>query len=220
MFKKKKFIENVVNEESIEDERDNSIEVKKNPYRFVNFEIGDDIPNFSEDSREKPYKLKKMKSMLCSPIMPTHLGCNSNTIRNMFFMDPVVEVKEDGEVKNENKLVLNSPRIKYLKDNIEDNSINIKNFFPKDYSMSENVETIAEDNNENVEDNNEKPFKKIESHHHKMIENVIDKEENYEIQELKVDTEVIDIIKEEPVEEEVYIRHNSTGKSTFKIIKI
>jgi len=217
MFKKKIFIENVVNEESIEEERDNSIEVKRNPYRFSNFEIGDDIPNFSEDSKEKFYKMKKMKTISNSPIILTHIGCNSNNFRNMFFMDPVVEVKEDGEQKTEMKLGLNSPRIRYLKDNFEDISIKTttptKNFFAKDYSMSvENVETIAEDNNENAEENNERPPNKFKTIHHKMIENVIDKEENYEIKELKIDTDVIDVIKEEPVEEEVYIRHGSEGK--------
>jgi hypothetical protein len=215
MFKKKVFIENVVNEESIEEERDNSIEVKKNPYRFSNFEIGDDIPNFSEDSKEKFYKMKKMKTISNSPIILTHHGYNSNTFRR-FFMDPVVEVKEDGEQKNEIKYSLNSPRITYLKDNFEDISMKIttptKNFFNKDYSMSvENVETIAEDNNENAEENNEKPLN-TRATHHKMIENVIDKEENYEIKELKIATDVIDVIKEEPLEEEVYMIHESEGK--------
>lgn len=216
MFKKRKYIENVVNEESIEEERDSSIEVKRNPYRFNNYEIGDDILNSSERLRDKAYKIKRINSTLTSPKIPTIY--NPNTIKNMVFMDPVVEVKEEGESKNEKKLKLISPRINYLKDNLEDNSFSMnspgKKFFPKDFSLSvDNVDTIAEDNNENLEDNyeKEKPYKKIESNHHKMIESVIDKEENYEFKELKVDTQVFDTIKEETNEDEMFVMHSNTG---------
>jgi len=210
MFKKQKYIENVVNEESIDEERDTSFEVSSHRYRFSNFELGDDILNFSEKSGDNTTNKKRFNRNLTTPKISNNLTGKSKSINNMFFMDTVVEVKEDGELRNENRIKRNSPRIKYVKDNFEDISITMntphKTFYAKDFSLSvDNVDIIAEDNNENLEENIEKSFKRNDTIHHKKIESVIDKEEIYEIKEFKIATEVFDVIKEETVEDEIFI---------------
>lgn len=228
MFKKRKYIENVVNEEMVEDdyERDNEIVSKRSPFKFSNINFNDDLPsNFSKNT----FTLQCLKSVAISPSSRAFKGRSHTVTILPVTMDPVVEDKEEearNEVK-ENLLSLNSPRVKFMTDNKEDVTLSTSSFhyFPKDYSIETN-EVIAEDNNENLQEN-DCQVKKKESKH-KILENMIDKEENYNIQELNVNIngsanfEIIDEEKEENGEEVEFIQHKlSNGKKTKgKIITV
>lgn len=220
-FKRKYIESDVVNEETIEDDDldSNQNKVKKRrPLQFSNVSLNDDLPS------------RFSRSLAFMESLKNH---NPNNPRSMN-MDPVVEVKEeDKEAKDGRQdslskgmgmISLNSPRIKYLTDIKEDSAINTHNFIPttlfhmhKDYSLTvETDEIIAEDNNENLIDNTE-TVKKRESFH-KLLENVIDKEDNYPIQELNVNcgassNAIFETIKEENIEEEEkdVIPHNKTS---------
>jgi len=215
-----------VNEETVEDDDiDYQNKVKKRrPLQFSNVSFNDDLPS----------RFSRSLSLLDSMKNVNQNYPNSNNILSMN-MDPVVEVKEEDreakDIRQENisktgMISLNSPRIKYLTDIKEDSTINSHNFMStsifhlhKDYSLTvETDEIIAEYNNENIIDNTE-TIKKRESFH-KLLENVIDKEDNLNIQELNVNcgispTPVFEPIKEEIVEDDekeiIHHKKNSSG---------
>jgi hypothetical protein len=192
MFKKK-YIENVVNEDTAEDEyeRDADILSKRKPLKFSNISFNDDLPsNISRNT----FTLQSIKRVSMSPSAKSFKSHSHSVNILSTNMDPVVEVKEEEQTRNEAKqgmLSLNSPRIKYMTDNREDVTIQTPNYLsnssfhylPKDYTI-ESGNIIAEDNNENLVENETKIRKKESMH--KMLENIIDKEENYNIQELNV----------------------------------
>ncbi len=203
MFKKRRYVENVVvNEERAEDENEIENIVKRKPMKFSNISMDDDLP--SKFSR----KIFKQESYNTSNITtPSH----SITIN----MDPVVEVKEDERETNQgntiknSSLILNSPRIKYLTDIKEDTTISSVTYhtpscfyIPKDYSVETN-EIITEDNNENIVENDFRNFKR-DSLHKNRLDTMIDKEENLNLHELNVNCNTTDfeIIKEENIEED------------------
>jgi hypothetical protein len=227
MFKKQ-YIENVVNEETGEDdyERDNEYLNKRKPLKFSNINFNDDLPsNFSK----KTFKIPSIKSISLSPSSKYINGKPYSLSIVPVNMDPVVEDREE-EVKIEKKhpfSVLNSPRILYMTDNRED-TIQAPTFhhtsssfiyFSKDYSV-ETGEIIAEDNNENNVDADLNLRKKDPLH--KIIENMIDKEENYNIQELNVNVgtnAAFEPIKEENYEEEDTLQRKISTHHPSKFIK-
>jgi hypothetical protein len=121
-------------------------------------------------------------------------------------MDPVYEVKEEGEVKYEKIKVINSPRVKYLTEFKED-IISPRNFYNSSFINSgnkydiETSEVITEDNAENNVDDFQ--LKKLIAHHLKL-EDFIDKSDT--IEEItglcNVNTDDIEAIKEEIQEDE------------------
>jgi len=226
----KSFIENVVNEEMAEDdyERENEYINKKKPLKFSNISFNDDLPT---KISKNTFTLQYIKTTSFSNLKKSIRG--KSQIVNIFpvDMDPVVEDKEE-EIKNETKhkiSKLNSPRVKFMTDNKEDVAIQSNfhsassfHYVSKDYSI-ETDEIIAEDNNENIIENDFHLKKKDSSH--KILENVIDREEefNYNVHELNVNSvsvanfETIKEEKDENIEEEhVLNRKISTHQSKYK----
>lgn len=132
-------------------------------------------------------------------------------------MEPVFEVKEEVE-KPENNKNISSTRLKIIKDSKEDTISNthLQQFYSTANLYDHIVDTIAEDNNENLIENEIRTAKS-----HKKIESFIDKSEEIEEMnnDLCIDTLNIDPIKEENNEDEEYNldkKHNNPGYSQFE----
>ncbi len=113
-------------------------------------------------------------------------------------MEPVFELKEEEIERPEKNKKISSSRIRIIKDSKEDNFSNFSNNQPLNMANLHDqiVDTIAEDNNENIIENEN--LNKL----HKKLENFVDKLED--IQEINkndicVDFDALDIetIKEE-----------------------
>ena len=141
---------------------------------------------------------------------------NTDKIFKPMEMEPVFEVKEEIE-KPENNKKISSTRLKLIKDSKEDifsNSI-LQQFYSTANLYDNIVDTIAEDNNENLVDN------EIRAKTHKKIENFVDKLEEIEDfnNDICIDTFNIDPIEEENNEDEEYKmnkKHNSSIYTPFE----
>lgn len=205
MFRRRYIESNVVNEENGEDEIDPESSNGKKPLNFSNISFNDDLPSrFSKSTFKLDPIIKRRRIPSSTKIydISKHLSIN---------MDPVVEVKEDDKNETLKKInSINSPRVKLFTDSMEDNTINSPKIVSstsyhlnRDYFVTlENEEAIAEDNNENLVDLLEEK-KRTSTHHKNIIENIIDKEENPNLVELNVNSEIsFEPIKEENIEED------------------
>lgn len=132
-------------------------------------------------------------------------------------MEPVFEVKEEVE-KAENNKNISSSRLKLIKDSREDTISNThaQQFYSTANLYDHIVDTIAEDNNENLVEHEIRSSKS-----HKKIENFVDKLEEIEDfnNDLCIDTFNIDPIKEEINEDEEYNldkKHNNSSYAQFE----
>ena len=125
---------------------------------------------------------------------------NSDKMFKSVVMEPLFEVKEEVEKLDNNKNLGPSPRIKLIKDSKEEDISNTNMQFYSSSMYDQISETIAEDNNENVIDH------EIKSKTHKKIENFTDKMDDIDEinNELIIDTENIEAIKEENNEDDEY----------------
>jgi len=131
-------------------------------------------------------------------------------------MEPVFEVKEEVEKPEKHKNI-SSIRLKLIKDSKEDNISNKHHPQQQQFYSTTNlydhiVDTIAEDNNENIVENEIRAAKS-----HKKIENFIDKLEDLDEinNDLCIDTHNIDPIEEENNEDEEFNfdkkKHNNSA---------
>ena len=141
---------------------------------------------------------------------------NTDKIFKPMEMEPVFEVKEEIE-KPENNKKISSSRLKLIKDSKEDIFPNshLQQFYSTANLYDNIVDTIAEDNNENLVDN------EIRAKTHKKIENFVDKLEEIEDfnNDICIDTFNIDPIEEENNEDEEYKmnkKHNSSIYTPFE----
>lgn len=165
-------------------------------------------------SHEKYVKLERGKTKPKTTQSSTFASCNHLTV-----MDPVYEVKEEAEGRFEQRKVINSPRVNYLTDYKED-YISPRGYYNSSFVNSaskydmETNEVIAEDNNENLVEN--EVVKKRFTNHLKMAD-FIDKSDGIEekTSSIAVNTDNIESIKEENIEEEDILSHkiNTTSKN-------
>jgi len=182
--KKKNYLCDVVNEDASE----NDIEKENISYHirhYSNFKIFNKLINNNFNTLDSI----KLNNRI-----------HTEKIFKSIEMEPVFEVKEEIE-KAENNKNISSTRLKLIKDSKEET---ISNTHPQQFISAANlydhfVDTIAEDNNENIIENEIGTSKS-----HKKIENFIDKLEDIEEinNDLCIDTINIDPIKEENNEDE------------------
>jgi len=143
---------------------------------------------------------------------------SSEKIFKLTEMEPVFEVKEEVEKPENHKKSISSSRLKLIKDSKEDTISNthLQQFYTTSNLYDHFVDTIAEDNNENLVENELGTTKT-----HKKIEKFVDKLEDIEEinNDLCIDTLNIDPIKEENNEDEEYNldkKHFNLGYSQFE----
>lgn len=224
IFKKSNAM-NVVQE--TQEENNKELEFKRT--KLSSFQFNDDILM----TNSIQIKFETLISLPKEPITPK-IKSNSKSKTISSLMDPVYEVKEEADDKNEkvNK-VMNSPRIKYLTDFKEDVIpskkvfSSIHNTFHKVNYEMEKDEVITEDNNENIPEEGRKVKKKESSH--KFLESFIDKTDSVISDEVNLnDNQLINVeepadfetIKEEIIEDDEKETIHKISESIFIIFNI
>lgn len=181
-----------VTEESIEEESD--FISRKPPMNFINF-----------NKKLTNSKFVNLEQRI-NNLPKTKLSGNF-TSHSLVNMDPVYEVKEESDLKNESIKVISSPRVKYLTGFSED-MVSSRGYYNTSFINSTNKydfeanDIITEDNAENNVDN-DLNLKKLIAHHLKL-EDFIDKSDTIEevIGSCNINTDDFECIKEENQDDE------------------
>jgi hypothetical protein len=146
---------------------------------------------------------------------------SNKNIEELTSMDPVYEEKDEDN-KNEQMKIISSPRVRFMTE-LKEDVISPRLYFSSFHMNSSNKydletdEVIAEDNNENNVEN--EYFAKKHKNSYLNLEDFIDKKEaNFDHMqgELIVNTENIETIKEENIEEDDIMNYHkaiSTGNN-------